>query len=77
MAYRIQEDLLNRRYELGVTNRDIGNAIGMAPGTLGPKLNGFSPLYEDERAAITKYLNALSEKSHRGSEASKAISGAQ
>jgi hypothetical protein len=55
-VYKKQTDIIKRKKKLGLTNRDIGNAIGIPPGTISGKLAGFSPLRFRERQAINRFF---------------------
>jgi hypothetical protein len=52
MIFERQMDLLERKRLLGWTNREVGNALGVAPGVASSKLNGFIILTTDERRRL-------------------------
>ncbi len=57
MVYQRQLDLLERKRRLNWTNREIGNAIGVAPGVASSKLNGFIVLTSEERRQLEKAMS--------------------
>jgi len=52
MIFERQEDLIARKRGLGWTNREVGNALGIAPGVASSKLNGFIILTANERRQL-------------------------
>ena len=52
MVYQQQFDLLERKRRLGWTNREVGNALGIAPGVASSKLNGFIVFTPEERRRL-------------------------
>ena len=52
MIFQRQVDLLERKRRIGWTNREVGNALGVAPGVASSKLNGFIILNADERRRL-------------------------
>jgi hypothetical protein len=57
MIYQQQYDLLERKRRLGWTNREVGNALGIAPGVASSKLNGFIVLTEEERRRLERAMD--------------------
>ena len=56
MIYEKEEKYMSRRNKLGVTNRDLANAIGIKPSTLASKMSGYSPFHNDERKLLETYF---------------------
>lgn len=52
MIFQKQTDLLERKRHIGWTNREVGNALGVAPGVASSKLNGFIILTSEERRRL-------------------------
>ena len=50
--YPIQNDFKDRMRRVGMTGHDLSTAISMPPGTVSTKLNGYSPLTQEEHYAI-------------------------
>ncbi len=57
MIFEKQADLLERKRQIGWTNREVGNAIGVAPGVASSKLNGFIVLTSEERRILEKAMS--------------------
>ena len=57
MIYEKQADLLERKRLLGWTNREVGNALGVAPGVASSKLNGFIILTDEERRQLKRAMD--------------------
>jgi|GEM_PF-1772714 hypothetical protein len=57
MIFERQEDLIARKRGLGWTNREVGNALGVAPGVASSKLNGFIILTANERRQLEAAFN--------------------
>jgi cyanate lyase len=58
MIFERQQDLLEKKKRLGWTNREVGNALGVAPGVASSKLNGFIILSADERRKLERAMEA-------------------
>lgn len=56
MIYEMETDYMHKRNELGLTNRDLANAVGIKPSTLASKMSGYSPFHDDERKLLETYL---------------------
>jgi cyanate lyase len=56
MIFQRQQDLIERKRALGWTNREVANALGVAPGVASFKLNGFIILTDTERRLLEKAL---------------------
>jgi DNA-directed RNA polymerase specialized sigma24 family protein len=56
MAYTAEQEIKTRMKRVGLTTRDIANLLGEPPGTVGSRLNGFIPLYFNQRRAILEKL---------------------
>lgn len=52
MIFQKQADLLERKRQLGWTNREVANVLGVAPGVASSKLNGFIILTSEERRRL-------------------------
>ena len=57
MIFQKQIDLIERKRKLGWTNREVANALGVAPGVASSKLNGFIILTSSERMIIERAFN--------------------
>ena len=57
MIFEKQADLLERKRQIGWTNREVGNAIGVAQGVASSKLNGFIVLTSEERRILEKAMS--------------------
>jgi cyanate lyase len=57
VTYEREDDLVARKTRLGLTNRELGNALGVAPSTVASKLCGFAPLTPEERRALNRFLD--------------------
>jgi len=57
MVYQRQLDLLDRKRRLGWTNREVGNALDVAPGVASSKLNGFILLTSEERRRLERAMD--------------------
>ena len=66
MIFQRQEDLLERKRRLGWTNREVGNALGVAPGVASSKLNGFIILTAEERRRLEKAMDIAEEATGHG-----------
>ena len=56
MIYEMETLFMERRKNLGLTNRDLANAVGIKPSTLASKLSGYSPFHSEERKQLEKFL---------------------
>ena len=65
MIFEKQADLLDRKRRLSWTNREIGNALGVAPGVASSKLNGFIILTGYERQRLEKAMSAAEAETQR------------
>lgn len=52
MIFQKQADLLERKRQIGWTNREVANVLGVAPGVASSKLNGFIILTSEERRRL-------------------------
>lgn len=52
MIFERQKDLIARKRGIGWTNREVANALGVAPGVASSKLNGFIVLTGEERRRL-------------------------
>jgi len=57
MIFQRQTDLIERKRALGWTNREVGNALGVAPGVASSKLNGFIILTSGERRQLERAMD--------------------
>jgi cyanate lyase len=57
MIYQKEAELLERKTRLGLTHRDLANALQMPPSTIANKLAGFIPLSNEERKRLEKFLS--------------------
>ena len=57
MIFQRQTDLIERKRALGWTNREVGNALGVAPGVASSKLNGFIILTSGERRQFERAMD--------------------
>jgi cyanate lyase len=69
MIFQRELQLLERKRKLGWTNREVGNALGVAPGVASSKLNGFIVFPDEERRRLERAMEA--EELKRQKEASK------
>ena len=56
MIFEKQIDLIERKKRLAWTNREIANALGIAPGVASSKLNGFIVLTAQERRRLEQAM---------------------
>ena len=62
MIYEMELHFMERRNKLGLTNRDLANAVGIKPSTLASKLSGYSPFHKEERIKLNDYLTLKEEE---------------
>jgi len=62
MVYQKETEIIARKSRLGLTHRDLANALRMPPSTIANKLAGFIPLSSDERKRLEAYLNDVEAK---------------
>lgn len=65
MIYEMELKFMERRKALGLTNRDLANAIGIKPSTLASKLSGYSPFHKEERIALNDYLTRMESEENK------------
>lgn len=55
-------EIQERMKKAGVKIRDIALKLGKPYGTMAGKLNGYTPLYPDEKKAIEDYIESVEKK---------------
>ena len=59
MIYEKENDYMEMRNKLKLTNRDLANAVGIKPSTLASKMSGYSPFHDDERRLLETYFTTV------------------